>query len=79
MHFFHLSVSSLRIMIDHMEQGREKPSESAPVEDTDPKQDQGKPRCILPHPLSFIYIFFSYFMIPDCALGHRSCIEALVT
>jgi hypothetical protein len=60
-----------------MEQGREEPSEPAPVEDTDPEQDQGKPRCILPHTLSFIY-FFSCFMILHCALGHRSCIEALV-
>jgi hypothetical protein len=76
-HCFYLSVSSLRITIDHMVQGREEPPESAPIEDTRPEQDQGKPQCILPHPLSFIY-FFSYFMIPDCALGHRSCIEALV-
>jgi hypothetical protein len=76
-HYFYLSVSSLCIVIDHVEQGREEPLGPAPVEDTNPKQDQGKPWCILPHPLSFIY-FFSYFMIPDCALGHRSCIEALV-
>jgi hypothetical protein len=77
MHCFHLSVSSLRIVIDHVEQGREELPEPAPIEDTDLEQDQGKPRCILPHPLSFIY-FFSCFMILDCALGHRSCIEALV-
>jgi hypothetical protein len=77
MHYFHRSVLFLRIAIDHMEQGCEEPPEPAPVEDTDPEQDQGKPRCILPHPLSFIY-FFSYFMILDCALGHRSCTEALV-
>jgi hypothetical protein len=77
MHCIYLSVSSLHIVIDHVEQGHEEPPEPAPVEDTNPEQDQGKPRCILPHPLSFIY-FFSYFMIPDCALGHRSCIEALV-
>jgi hypothetical protein len=74
---FYLSVSYLRIAIDHMEQGREEPPEPAPVEDTNPELDQGKPRSILPHPLSFIY-FFSYFRIPDGALGHRSCIEALV-
>jgi hypothetical protein len=60
-----------------VEQGREEPPEPAPVKDTDLKQDQGNPRCILPHPLSFIY-FFSCFMILNCALGHRSCIEALV-
>jgi hypothetical protein len=77
MHYFHLSVSSLRIAINHVEQGREEPPKSAPVEDTNLEQDQGKPRCILPHPLNFIY-FFSYFMIPDCTLGHRSCIEVLV-
>jgi hypothetical protein len=77
MHCFHLSVLSLRIVTDHVEQGREEPPEPVPVEDTDPEQDQGKPRCILPHPLIFIY-FFSYFMIPDCALDHRSCIKALV-
>jgi hypothetical protein len=74
MHCFRLSVSSLRIAIDHMEQGREEPPEPAPVEDTDPEQDQGKPQCILQHPLSFIY-FFSYFMISHFALGHRSCIK----
>jgi hypothetical protein len=57
MHWFHLSVSSLRITIDHVEQGREEPPDPTPVEDTDPEQDQGKPRCILPHDLSFIYFF----------------------
>jgi hypothetical protein len=77
MHCFHLSVSSLRIVRDHVEQVREEPPEPALVEDTHPKQDQAKPRCILPYPLNFIY-FFSYFMILDCALGHRSCIEDLV-
>jgi hypothetical protein len=66
-------------MIDPVEQEREELLEPAPVEDTNPEQDQGKPLCILPHPLCFIYPpFFSCFMIPDCALGHRSCIEALV-
>jgi hypothetical protein len=53
-------------VIDHVEQGREEPSEPAPVEDTNPEQDQGKPRCIISHALSFIY-FFSCFMILDCA------------
>jgi hypothetical protein len=61
-----------------MEQGREEPLEPAPIDNTNPEQDQGKPRCILPHPLSFIYPFFSCFMVLDCALDHRSCIEALV-
>jgi hypothetical protein len=32
--------------IDHAEQGRAEPPESAPVETTDYGQDQGKPRCI---------------------------------
>jgi hypothetical protein len=77
MHCFHLSVSSLSIAIDHVEQGREEPLEPAPVEDTDPEQDEGKTRCILPCPLSFIS-FFSYFVILECALGHRFWTEALV-
>jgi hypothetical protein len=33
-------------MIDHRDEGRMEPSEPAPVEDADYKQDQGKPRCI---------------------------------
>ncbi len=45
-HYFYLSVSSLCIVIDHVEQGREEPPEPAPVEGTDYEQDQGKPRCI---------------------------------
>jgi hypothetical protein len=77
MHCFYLGVLSLRIMIDHVKQGREEPPEPAPVKDTDPEHDQGKPRCILPRPLSFIY-FFSYFVFLECALGHRSCIEGLI-
>jgi hypothetical protein len=77
MHCIHLSISFLPNTIDLVEQEREEPSEPAPVEDTNPEQDKGKPRCILPHPLRFIH-FFSYFMIPDCALCHRTCIEVLV-
>jgi hypothetical protein len=34
---FYLSVSSLRIAIDHVEQGREEPPEPVPVRDTDPE------------------------------------------
>jgi hypothetical protein len=63
--------------IDPVEQEREESSELASVEDTNLEQDQGKPQCILPYLLRFIYLF-SYFMIHDCVLGHRSCIEALV-
>jgi hypothetical protein len=46
MHYSYLSVSFLCIAIDHGEQGREEPPEPALVEDTNPKQDQGKPRYI---------------------------------
>jgi hypothetical protein len=46
MQCIHLSVSSLRIVIHHVEQGREEPPEPAPVEDANPEQDQGKPWCI---------------------------------
>jgi hypothetical protein len=77
MHCIYLSISLLLAAIDHVEQEREEPLESAPVEDTNPEQDQGNPRCIQPHSVSFISLL-SYFMILDCALGHRSCIEVLV-
>jgi hypothetical protein len=43
MHCIYLGVSPLHIVIDHVEQGREEPPEPAPVEDTNLKQDQGKP------------------------------------
>jgi hypothetical protein len=33
-------------VMDHVEQGREEPPEPVPVEDANPEQDQGKPRCI---------------------------------
>jgi hypothetical protein len=77
MHYIYLSVSLLPTAIDPVEQGRKELPEPAPVEDTNPEQDQGEPQCILPPPFRFIY-FFSYFMIPDCALGHNSYIKALV-
>jgi hypothetical protein len=72
MHCIHLSISLLPTAIDPVEQECE-----APIEDTNPEQDQEKPWCILPHSFSFIYLL-SYFIILDCALGHRSCIKALV-
>jgi hypothetical protein len=77
MHCNHLSISLLLTAIDPVGQECEEPPEPAPVEDTNPEQDHGKPRCILLHSLSFIYLL-SYFMIRDCALGHKSCIEALI-
>jgi hypothetical protein len=43
MHCIHLSVSLLPITIDPVEQEREEPLELAPVEATNPEQDQGKP------------------------------------
>jgi hypothetical protein len=39
--------------------------------------DQGKPQCIKPPPLSFVYLYI-LFVILDCALGHRSWIDTLV-
>jgi hypothetical protein len=77
MHCIHLSISLFPNAIDLVEQEREERQELAPVKGNNPEQDQGMPRCILPHSLSYIYLL-SYFMILDCALGHRSCIEALV-
>jgi hypothetical protein len=46
MYCIYLGVSSLNIVIDHMEQGREEPTDPAPVKDANPEQDQGKPQCI---------------------------------
>jgi hypothetical protein len=43
MHYIHLSILLLPTAIDNVEQEREEPPELAPVEDTNPKQDQGKP------------------------------------
>jgi hypothetical protein len=39
--------------------------------------DQGKPRCIKPPSLWFVYLHI-LFMILDCALGCRSWIDTLV-
>jgi hypothetical protein len=33
-------------VIDHVELGHKEPPEPASVEDANPEQDQGKPRCI---------------------------------
>jgi hypothetical protein len=46
MHCIYRSVSSLRIAIDHVEQGREERSKPALVKDANPEQNQGKPQCI---------------------------------
>jgi hypothetical protein len=46
-------------------------------EDTNLEMNQGKPRCIYQPSPSFIYLYTIFFIL-DCALGHRSCIEALV-
>jgi hypothetical protein len=48
-------------MIDHVEQGREKPPEPALVEDTDLKQYQGKPPVHLTLSLSLSIIFLSSY------------------
>jgi hypothetical protein len=39
MNCIYLNISSLRIMIDHVEQGREEPLKPAPVEDANLEQD----------------------------------------
>jgi hypothetical protein len=43
MHCIYLSVLLLSTAIDTVEQEREESPEPAPVEDTNPEQDQGKP------------------------------------
>jgi hypothetical protein len=44
MRCIYLGVSSLHIAIDTVEQGREESPEPALTEDSNPEQDQGKPR-----------------------------------
>jgi hypothetical protein len=46
MHCIYISVSLLPTAIDPVEQEREEPPELAPVEATNPEQDQGKLWCI---------------------------------
>jgi hypothetical protein len=46
MHYIYLSVSLLPTMIDPVVQEHEELSELAPVEVTNPEQDQGKPQYI---------------------------------
>jgi hypothetical protein len=46
MHGIYLSISLFPTAIDPVEQEREESPKLAPVEDTNPEQDQGKPRCI---------------------------------
>jgi hypothetical protein len=58
-------------VLDPTEQEPEELSEPAPAEETNPEQEQGKPRCIKPLSLSFIYNLI-LFMIFGCALGHKS-------
>jgi hypothetical protein len=77
MHCICHSISLLPTARDLVEQEREEPSESAPVKHANPEQDQGNPSASY-HIHWALFTFFSYFMIPDCALGHMSCIKALV-
>jgi hypothetical protein len=44
--------------IDHVGQGPEEPPEPIQVEDTNPEQEQGKPRWIKPSSLRFIYLLY---------------------
>jgi hypothetical protein len=55
-------------MIDHAEQGREEPSEPPPVKGANCEQYQGKPQCIPPHSLSFIFGTLIIILF-DCALS----------
>jgi amino acid permease len=57
MHYICLGVSSLHIVIDPVEQGREELSELASAEDVNPEQDQGKPGASN-HILWALFIFY---------------------
>jgi hypothetical protein len=55
-------------VVDHAEQGREEPPEPAQVEGANYEQDQGKPRCIPPKSLSFIFETL-FIILFDCTLS----------
>jgi hypothetical protein len=65
-------------VINHAEQAPEEPLEPAQVNGVNTEQDQGKPRCIEPPPLSLCYPFYILIMILGCALGYMSRIGTLV-
>jgi hypothetical protein len=64
MYCIYLGISSLHIEIDHVEQGREEPTEPAPVEDANPEQDQGKPGASNHIPWALLmFVFYLWFLI----------------
>jgi hypothetical protein len=54
---FMLVFHTFIIVIGHAEQGPEEMPEPAQVEGVNPEQEQGKPRCIEPPPVSLFYPF----------------------
>jgi hypothetical protein len=63
--------------LDHVEPGLKVQAECTQVkESTNLALDQGKPWCIYPVSLSFIYNYI-LIMILECALGYRSWVDAL--
>jgi hypothetical protein len=65
-------------MVDHAEPKAKIQAEQVSAEDpTNLAFDQGKPRCIQPPSLSFIYNFI-LVMILECALDYKSWIDTLV-
>jgi hypothetical protein len=56
----------MHFAIDHAEQGPEESSEPAQVEDTNPEQEQGKPRCIKPSSLGFVYLYILIMIFCLC-------------
>jgi hypothetical protein len=77
MHYTFVSVSYLHITIDPTEQEPEELQEPTQVEETNPEQEQGKPQCIWPSSLNFIYLYLS-IMILACALSCTSWMDVVV-
>jgi hypothetical protein len=57
-------------MLDPVEPESEEPTELAPVEETNPELNQGKPWCISPKFLDFYFNSLLYVKY-DCALNYR--------
>jgi hypothetical protein len=64
--------------LDHVESELKEPTEYAQSEDlTNLVLDQGKPQCIPPHSLTFIFESLLYVEF-ICALSYRNCVGTIV-
>jgi hypothetical protein len=69
----HVHHANISLLLHSLDPGNEEPelevqAEQVQAEDTNPKPEQGKPRCITPKSLTFILSLYLYAK-NDCALG----------